>query len=55
MSDLLNTLNEVNDVKITSVFDSAFNEFGYVHTGYELDELIDYMESDGAYTCCCND
>ncbi len=46
MSDLLNTLNEVNDVKITSVFDSAFNEFGYVHTGYELDELIDYMESE---------
>ncbi|MCR4611051.1 MAG: DUF4867 family protein [Lachnospiraceae bacterium] len=46
MSDLLDRLNEVNDVEIKSVFDESFNEFGVVHSGYDLSELITYMENE---------
>ena len=44
MSELLNHLNEVNDVRIFSVFDDEFLKFGQVHTGYDLSSLITYME-----------
>lgn len=44
MSDILKRLNEVNDVKIHSVFDEEFKKFGRVHPGHDLDELITYME-----------
>ena len=44
MSDLLKHLNDVNDVKIYSVFDEEFRRFGRVHAGYDLEELTSYME-----------
>lgn len=44
MNDLLKHLNDVNDVKIYSVFDDEFGKYGRVHSGYVLDELIEYME-----------
>lgn len=44
MEELLKRLREVNDVEIYSVFDEEFKPFGQVHSGYELDELIYYME-----------
>lgn len=44
MEELLKRLRDVNDVEIYSVFDEEFKPFGQVHSGYELDELIDYME-----------
>ena len=44
MSDLLKHLNDVNDVKIYSVFDEEFRGFGRVHAGYDLEELTSYME-----------
>lgn len=45
MSDLLKRLNEVNDVKIWSVYDEEFNSFGQVLKGYDVSELIEYMEA----------
>ena len=45
MSDLLKRLNEVNDVKIWSVFDEEFNSFGQVHRGYDVSALMEYMEA----------
>ena len=45
MSDLLKSLNEVNDVKIWSVYDEEFNSFGQVLKGYDVSELIEYMEA----------
>ena len=44
MSDLLKHLNDVNDVKIYSVYDEEFKRFGRVHAGYDLEELTSYME-----------
>ena len=46
MEDLLSHLNDVNDVAITSVFDESFLSYGQVHTGYDLSELIRYMEEE---------
>lgn len=43
---MLAHLNEVNDVKILSVFDDEFKTYGNVVTGYNFDELIAYMEKD---------
>lgn len=48
MSDILKRLNEVNDVKIYSVFDEEFKKFGRVHPGHDLSELITYMEENTA-------
>lgn len=44
MDDMLKRLNDVNDVKVYSVFDEEFKKFGRVHPGHDLSELITYME-----------
>ncbi len=41
---MLKHLNEVNDIKIHSVFDDEFKTFGSIITGYDFSELIAYME-----------
>ena len=41
---MLERLNEVNDIKITSVFDDDFKTYGNVIEGYDFSELISYME-----------
>ena len=41
---MLNRLNEVNEVKITSVFDEDFKTYGNVIRGYDFSEMISYME-----------
>lgn len=40
---MLDRLNRVNDVKITSVFDDAFKTYGRVVEGYDFSEMIGYM------------
>ena len=40
---MLDRLNKVNDVKITSVFDDAFKTYGRVVEGYDFSEMIRYM------------
>lgn len=42
---MLKRLNEVNDIKIYSVFDPEFKPYGRVVEGYDFSELIDYMEN----------
>lgn len=42
---MLERLNEVNDVKVTSVFDDDFKTYGNVIEGYDFSELISYMEN----------
>ena len=42
---MINHLNEVNDVKIYSVFDEEFKTFGRVVEGYDFSQIIDYMEN----------
>ena len=42
---MLSHLNQVNDVKIHSVFDEEFKTFGNVVTGYDFSELVSYMET----------
>lgn len=42
---MLEHLNEVNDVKILSVFDDEFKTYGNVVTGYDFTELNTYMET----------
>ncbi len=41
---MLKHLNDVNDVKIYSVFDDDFKSFGRIVKGYNFTEIIDYME-----------
>ncbi|WP_029320508.1 DUF4867 family protein [Butyrivibrio sp. AE3004] len=41
---MLERLNEVNDVKITSVFDEAFKTYGNIVKGYDFSEMIRFME-----------
>ncbi len=41
---MLDHLNEVNDVKILSVFDKEFKPYGNIVIGYDFSEMIDYME-----------
>ena len=41
---MLTHLNSVNDVKIYSVTDEAFNPYGRIVKGYNFTEVIDYME-----------
>ncbi len=45
---MINHLNEVNDVKIYSVFDSEFAPYGRVVKGYDFTELCAYMEKETA-------
>ena len=45
---MINRLNEVNDVRIYSVFDSDFAPYGRVVKGYDFTELCDYMEEETA-------
>lgn len=40
---MINHLNEVNDVKIFSVFDEEFKTYGRIVNGYDFTELVDYM------------
>ena len=41
---MLDRLNQVNNVKITSVFDDAFRTYGRIVEGYDFSEMIAYME-----------
>lgn len=43
MTDLLKRLNEVNDVKIYSVFDGEFKTYGKIVEGYDFDDLTEYV------------
>lgn len=43
--ELLERLNQVNDVPVTSVYDPAFAPFGRVVAGYDFSGLIGYMEN----------
>lgn len=40
----LEHLNQVNDVKILSVYDPEFASFGRIVTGYDFSGLVSYME-----------
>ncbi len=42
--NLLEHLNQVNDVPVTSVHDAAFAPYGRIVKGYDFSELIRYME-----------
>lgn len=42
---MITRLNEVNDVTVYSVQDSAFQTYGRIVTGYDVTPLISYMES----------
>ncbi len=42
--NLLEHLNQVNDVPVTSVHDAAFAPYGRIVRGYDFSELIRYME-----------
>ncbi len=42
---MINRLNEVNDIKIFSVFDDEFKTYGRIVKGYDFTELISFMES----------
>ncbi len=44
MENLLEHLNQVNDVPVYSVLDPEFAPYGRVVTGYDLSEMIAYME-----------
>lgn len=41
---MLDRLNEVNDVEITSVFDESFKTYGNIVEGYDFSEMIKFME-----------
>ncbi len=43
--DIVKELNQLNDVKIYSIFDEEFSTYGKVVEGYDFSELIDYMNS----------
>ena len=40
---MLNRLNQLNDVKIYSVFDNEFLPYGRIIEGYDFSKLIEYM------------
>lgn len=44
--DILERLNRVNDVKIYSVNDPIFKSFGRIVNGFDLSELIEYMNNE---------
>ncbi len=41
---MLKHLNEVNDVKIYSVFDDEFKPYGRIVNGYDFSDLVHYMK-----------
>ena len=43
---MLEHLNEVNDVKVYSVFDPAFKPFGNIVEGYDFTDIVDYMKNE---------
>lgn len=43
MTDLLKRLNEVNDVKVYSVFDDEFKTYGKIVEGYDFGDLTEYV------------
>ena len=45
---MLNHLNDVNDVKIYSVFDAEFLPYGRIVNGYDFGEMIAYMQQQTA-------
>ena len=56
---MLEHLNQVNDVKICSVFDDCFKTYGRVLTGIDFSPLCDYLtfqtsvpESGNIYVPC---
>lgn len=40
---MINHLNEVNDIKIYSVFDDEFKSYGNIVNGFDFSEIISYM------------
>ena len=42
--EMLEALNACNDIEIHSVKDEIFSSFGRVLTGYDLEELITFMQ-----------
>ena len=42
---MINHLNEVNKVKIYSIFDEEFKTYGRIVNGYDFSQLIEYMEN----------
>ncbi len=42
---MINHLNEVNDVKIYSVFDEEFKTYGRIVEGYDFSQIVEYMEN----------
>lgn len=42
---MINHLNEVNEVKVYSVFDSEFKPYGRIVKGYDFTPLCNYMEN----------
>ena len=45
MQNKLQRLNDVNDVKIYSVFDDEFRTYGNIIDGYDFSALCDYMKA----------
>lgn len=45
---MLEYLNSVNDVKIYSVFDQEFEEYGKVIDGFDFSEWVEYMKTETA-------
>ena len=45
---MINRLNEVNDIKIYSVFDDEFRPYGRIVKGYDFTPLCEYMKSSTA-------
>lgn len=42
---MINHLNEVNDVKVYSVFDEEFKTYGRIVEGYNFSQIVEYMEN----------
>lgn len=42
---MIERLNQVNDVKIYSVFDDEFKPYGRIVNGYDFSEIVEYMKT----------
>ena len=42
---MINHLNDVNDVKVYSVFDEEFKTYGRIVEGYDFSQIVEYMEN----------
>ena len=42
---MINHLNDVNDVKIYSIFDEEFKPYGRIVEGYDFSQIVEYMEN----------